>query len=107
MEQNKLTCGLPQKTVTAMMMLYKNTIGIVCSPDGSTDFFDIFTGVLQRRYIISIYEHNDLDHVLRTLIGLIKYDLDSKIARTDDISTETNTDEDYGNYLILIANTTT
>ena len=29
------------------MILYKNTKVMFCSPDGDTNFFDIFAGVLQ------------------------------------------------------------
>ena len=47
MEQILLAYGLPPKIVTAIMMLYKNTIVKVCSLDGDTDFFDIIDGVLQ------------------------------------------------------------
>ena len=36
-----------KKTVTTIMMLYKNVKAMVCSPDGDTDFFHIFIGVLQ------------------------------------------------------------
>ena len=47
MEQILLDYDLPKETVTAIMMLYKNTKLKVRSPDGDTDFFDIVTGVLQ------------------------------------------------------------
>ena len=33
------------------MMLYKTTKAIVCSLDGDTDFFDIFTVVLQEFHL--------------------------------------------------------
>ena len=39
--------GLPKETVTAIMILYKNTKVKVCSPDGDTDLFDVVVGVLQ------------------------------------------------------------
>ena len=47
-EQILLAYGLPKETVTAIMMLYKNTKVKLHSPDGDTDFFDIVAGVLQR-----------------------------------------------------------
>ena len=47
MEQILLAYGLPEETVTAIMMLYRNTQVKVRSPDGDTDYFDIVTGILQ------------------------------------------------------------
>ena len=41
-EQILLADGLPQKTVTAIMMLYKNMKAVVCSLDRDINFFDIF-----------------------------------------------------------------
>ena len=38
MEQILLACGLLKETVTAIMMLYKNTKVKVCSPDGDRRF---------------------------------------------------------------------
>ena len=46
MEQILLAYGIPKETVTAIMMLYKNTKVKVCSLDGDTDFFDIVASVL-------------------------------------------------------------
>ena len=44
MEQILRANGLPKETVTAIMMLYRNTKAKGCSPDGDTDF-DIVAGV--------------------------------------------------------------
>ena len=41
-----LAYGIPQETVSAIMMLYKNSRSMVRSPDGDTDFFEIVAGVL-------------------------------------------------------------
>ena len=46
MELRFLTYGLPKETVTAIMMLYRNTTAKVRSADGDTDLFDIVVGVL-------------------------------------------------------------
>ena len=46
MEQILLAYGLPEETVAAIMMLYRNTEVKVRSPDGDTDYFDIVLGVL-------------------------------------------------------------
>ena len=39
--------GLPKETITAIMMLYKNTKVKVRFLDDDTDYFDIIAGVLQ------------------------------------------------------------
>ena len=39
--------GIPNETITAIMMLYRNTKAMVQSPDGNTDFFNVVAGVLQ------------------------------------------------------------
>ena len=46
MEQILLIYSLPKETITAIMMLYRNTKVKVCSPDGDTDYFNIVAGVL-------------------------------------------------------------
>ena len=72
MEQILLTYGLPKETVTAIMMLYKNTKAKVHSLDGDTDYFNIVAGVLQGdtlalyRFIIC------LDYVFRMSIDIMK-----------------------------------
>ena len=47
MEQILLTYGLPKETVTAIMMLYRNTKAKFYSPDGDSDYFDIVADVQQ------------------------------------------------------------
>ena len=47
MEQILQAYGLPKETVTAIMILYRNTKVKVRSPDGDTDYFDIVAGILQ------------------------------------------------------------
>ena len=47
MEQIFLTYIIPKETITAIMMLYKNTKVKVHSTDRDTDYFKIVTGVLQ------------------------------------------------------------
>ena len=72
MEQILLAYGPPKETITAIMMLYKNTKVKVRSPDGDTDYFDIVAGMLQgdtlAPYLFIIY----LDYVLSTSIDLTK-----------------------------------
>ena len=40
-EEILLAYSLPRETLTAVMILYKNTKAMVCLLDGDTDFFDI------------------------------------------------------------------
>ena len=47
MEQILLAYSPPKETVTAIMMLNRNTKVKVHSPDGDTNYFDIVAGVLQ------------------------------------------------------------
>ena len=39
--------GIHTETVEAIMILYRETISMVRSPDGDTPYFEITTGVLQ------------------------------------------------------------
>ena len=47
MKQILSAYGLPKETVTAIIMLYRNMMIKVHSPNGDLDSFDIVTGVLQ------------------------------------------------------------
>ena len=47
MEQILQIYGIPTETIEAIMMLYRNTLSIVRSPNGDTGFFEITTWVLQ------------------------------------------------------------
>ena len=106
MEQILLTYGLPKETVTAIMMLYKNTKVKVSSPDENKDYFDIVTGVLQgdtlAPYLFIICQ----DYVLRASIDSMKengFKLAKKRSRKKKI--QTITDADYADDIVLLANT--
>ena len=72
MEQIPLTYSLPKETVTAIIMLYRNTKLKVCSQDGDTDYFDIVAGVLQGDTLAPYLFMICLDYVLRTSIDKMK-----------------------------------
>ena len=72
MEQILPAYGLPKETVTAIMILYRNTKVKARSPDGDTDYFDIVAGVLQGDTLALYFFLICLDYVLRTSIGKIK-----------------------------------
>ena len=63
MEQILLAYSLPKETVTAIMMLYRNTKVKVRSPDGDTDYFDIVASVLLRDTLSSVWTMC-LEHLL-------------------------------------------
>ena len=72
MEQILLTYSLPTETITAVMMLYKNTKVKGHSPDGDTDYFDIVAGVLQRDILATYLFIICLNYVLRMSIDKMK-----------------------------------
>ena len=96
MEQIPLAYGLPNETVTAIMMLNKNTKAMVRSPDRDTVFFDIIARVVHGDTLFIIC----LDYVIRTSIDLIK----EKKFTLKKARAETITDEDYVDDRTLLEN---
>ena len=72
MEQILFAYNLHKETVSAQMMLYKNTKSKVRSPDEDTDFFDIVTGVLQKYTLAPYLFIICLDYVFRMSIDLMR-----------------------------------
>ena len=75
-----------KKSLTAIMIRYKNTKAMFRSPNGDTDFLDIVAEVLQRDilspYLFIIYQ----DYILRMSIDLIKEnDFTLKSHKADNI----------------------
>ena len=106
MEQILLAYGLPEETVAAITILYRNTKVKVCSPDRDTEYFDIVAGVLQgdtlAPYLFIICQ----DYVLRTLIDNIRengFVLTKKRSRR--YPAKTITDANYADDIALLANT--
>ena len=105
MEQLLLAYGLPEKTVAAIMMLYRNTKIKVRSLDGDTDYFDIVAGVLQGDTLSPYLFITCLDNVLRTSIDKIKengFKLTKERSRR--YPAKTITDADYADDIALLAN---
>ena len=71
-EQILLANGFLKETVTVIMMLYKNTIVKVRSPDVDTNGFDILAGVLKGDTLFPHLLIICLDCVLRMSIDLMK-----------------------------------
>ena len=63
---------LPKDIVTTIMMLYKNTKAMVCSPDGDTDIFNIITRVLEADTLAPYLFILCLDYVHQIPIDLMK-----------------------------------
>ena len=72
MEQILLAYGIPEETVAAITILYRNTKVKVRSPDGDTEYFDIVAGVLQGDTLAPYLFIICLDYVLRTSIDKIR-----------------------------------
>ena len=107
MEQILLEYSLSRKTVTAIMMLNKNTKMKVRSLNG-TDFFDIVIGVLQGDTLAPYLFIICLDYVLRTPIVLMKENgLILKKVRSRRYPAQTITNTDYADDIALLANTPT
>ena len=98
MVQILLAYGLPEETVAAIMMLYRNTKVKVCSPDVDTGYFDIVAGVLQGDTLAPYLFIICLNYVLRMFIGKIKvngFKLTKERSRR--YPAQTITDADYTN----------
>ena len=95
-EQILLAYGLPKETVTAIMMLYKNTKVKVHFLDGDTDYFNTLAPYL---FIIC------LDYVLRTSIDIMKVNsFKPAKERSRRYPAQTITDMDYADDKALRAN---
>ena len=106
MGQIQLAYSPSKETITAIMMLYRNTKAMDHSPDGDTDFFDIVAGVLQGDTLAPCLFIMCLDYVLWTLVDLIKENgFTLKMAKNRQYPTETITDADYAVDLVLLENT--
>ena len=105
MEQILLTYGLPKETITAIMMLYRNTKVKVHSLDGDTDYFNIVACVLQGDILTPYLFVICLDYMLRTSIDKMK-DKDFKLTkeRSRKYPTQTITDANYTDDIALLAN---
>ena len=105
MEQILLAYGLPEETVVAIMILYRNTKVKVRSPDGDTEYFNIVAGVLQGDTLAPYLFIICLDYVLRTLIDNIRENGFVLTKKSRRYPAKTITDADYAEYIAQLANT--
>ena len=109
MEQILLAYGISKETITAIMLLYKNSKVKVRSSDGDTYSFDIDAGVLLHGdtsvpYVFII----SLDNVLQTSIDLIKENVFTLAkAKSRRYPARTITDGEYADDIAHLANTPT
>ena len=105
MEQILLANGLPKETVTAIMMLYRNTKAEVCSSDRDTEYFDIVAGVLQGDTLAPYLFIICLDYVFRISIDKMEensFKLTKERSRR--YPAQTIMDTNYANDIALLAN---
>ena len=108
MEQILLTYSLPKETVTAVMMLYRNTKVKVHSPGGDTDYFHNVAGVLQGEILAPYLTIVCVDYVFRASMDKIKekgFKLTKERSRRYSAKTINNTD--YTDDVALLANVPT
>ena len=103
MEQILLAYDIPNETVAAVTILYRNTRVKVRSPDEDTEYFDIVSGVLQGDTLAPYLFIICLDYVLRTSIDKIRqngFELTKKRSRRYPATTITDADD-----IAILANT--
>ena len=106
MEQILLAYSLPEETIAAITVIYRNTKVKVRSPDGDTEYIDIVAGVQQGDTLALYLFIICLDYVLRTSIDNIRengFVLAKKRNRR--YPAKTFTDVDYADDIALLANT--
>lgn len=105
--RNSKSFQIPEETIAAIIILYKNTKAMVCSFDGDTGFFNVLVEVLQGDsvaiFIIS------LGYVLRTSVRtsvdpLNEIDFTLEKSRRTIYSAEKIAAADYADDLALITN---
>jgi len=104
MQKILLAYGIPEETVSGIMMLYKNTKSLVRSPDGDTDFFEILAGVLQGDTLAPYLFIICLDYALRTSVDIHnQLGLTLKTANGRRHPAEKVTDADYADDLAFFS----
>lgn len=98
--------GIPQQVVSAIEVLYTNTVAKVISPDGDTDFFEVLAGVLQGDTLAPYLFVIALDYVMRTATkdeGAVGFTL--REARGRRCPVEIICDTDFADDLALTSDT--
>ena len=106
MKEILLKYGITEETVSAIMMLYKNTRSMVRSPDGDTPYFEITTGVLQGDTLAPFLFLICLDYILKTSLDNnreLGFTLTERKSRR--YPAEQITDTDYADDIAVTSNT--
>ena len=106
MKEILLNYSIPEETVCAIMMLYKNTHSMVFSPDGDTSYFEIITGVLQGDTLAPFLFIICLDYILKTSLDNnreLGFTLTERKSRR--YPAEQITDTDYADDIAVTSNT--
>ena len=106
MKEIHLKYGIPEETVCAIMMLYKNTRSMVRSPDGDNPYFEITTGVLHGNTLAPFLFIISLDYILKTSLNNnreLGVNLTERKCRR--YPTEQITDMDYTDNIAVTSNT--
>lgn len=98
--------GIPEETINAIMMLYKDSKSMVRSPDGDTEFFNTIAGVLQGDTLAPFLFILCLDYALRISVDEhpnLGFTLTK--ARSTRHPAKTITDVDYADDIALLSDT--
>ena len=96
--------GIPNETITAIMMLYRNTKAMAQSPDGDTDFFNVVAGVLQGDTLAPFLFILTIDYVLRTSVDkLNNFGFTLEKAKSRRYPAKKITDANYADDLALFS----
>ena len=96
--------GVPEEIVKAIEVLYVNTTAQVLSPDGDTDFFNIYAGVLQGDTLAPYLFMVALDYAMRIVIQTpTSYGFTLCKSRSRRHPTVVITDTDYAGDIALFS----
>ena len=94
--------GIPNETIAAIMMLYRNTKAMVRSPDGDTAFFNVVAGVLHGDTLAPFLFILTLDYVLRTSVDKLN-SFGFTLEKAKSRRYQKITDADYADNLALFS----
>ena len=94
--------GIPNETIAAIRMLYRNTKAMVRSPDGDTDFFNVVAGVLHGDTLAPFLFILTLDYVLRTSVDKLN-SFGFTLEKAKSRRYQKITDADYADNLALFS----
>ena len=97
--------GIPKEIVSAINILYTNTVARVLSPDGDTDDFEILAGVLQGDTLAPYLFIISLDYAMRLATRDKSFGFTLTKARSRRFPAEKITDTDFADDIALLSDT--